>query len=376
MYKIKRLLATSLAFILVFSLLPTIKAHASSTPSVDLVVSNSSVDVNSVHNGISYTKTGYLCYLLTEDGNAVKGTSAKAFKSPGFSYWTDVPCVFKANTRRGDYPTVTGWTGTAPWGCTPFNGDRTSNGEQIRSWMKSEYSSGISNGSRFVSSVWGTTAMQKFESGDYILVIETLLHYQNTFQYTYNTAKTQKEWETFIKSKLTTYYPDSVIRSWASWYVQEAQEGTTYHAPFGNSIVGTVSDCLKYKDVSMYSAMLKNSFISINTNVNWFKKYTNMTACYAEMIGANGAGKRAGFLPWTRGTSDFLTDDQVKAHGVGMLVISSKYDDLVTADTPSDDPPSTYDGTIYTLTSAGGSQSSGGSIGSFAGGSASRVHRG
>lgn len=60
MYKIKRLLATSLAFILVFSLLPTIKAHASPTPSVDLVVSNSSVDVNTVHNGISYTKTGYL----------------------------------------------------------------------------------------------------------------------------------------------------------------------------------------------------------------------------------------------------------------------------------------------------------------------------
>ena len=103
MYKIKRLLASSLAFILVFSLLPTIKANASPTPSVDLVVSNSSVDVNTVHNGISYTKTGYLCYLLTEDGNAVKGTSAKAFKSPGFSYWTDVPCTFKANTRRGGY---------------------------------------------------------------------------------------------------------------------------------------------------------------------------------------------------------------------------------------------------------------------------------
>ena len=101
MYKIKRLLATSLAFILVFSLLPTIKAHASSTPAVDLIVRNTSVDVNSVHNGISYTKTGYLCYLLTESGDAVDGTTAKAFKSPGFSYWTDVPYVFKANTRRG-----------------------------------------------------------------------------------------------------------------------------------------------------------------------------------------------------------------------------------------------------------------------------------
>lgn len=103
MYKIKRLLAMSLAFVLVFSLLPTIKVNASSTPSVDLIVSNSSVDVNTVHNGISYTKTGYLCYLLTESGDKVDGTTAKAFKSPGFSYWTDVPCTFKANTRRGGY---------------------------------------------------------------------------------------------------------------------------------------------------------------------------------------------------------------------------------------------------------------------------------
>ena len=83
MYKIKRLLSISLAFILCLSLFPTIKANASSA--VDLIGDSSLADVSGVRYGVSYTQTGYLCYLLTSDGRAVSDTEAVALKCPGFN---------------------------------------------------------------------------------------------------------------------------------------------------------------------------------------------------------------------------------------------------------------------------------------------------
>ena len=83
MYKTKRLLAMSLAFVLVFSLLPTIKAHANT--GVDLIGDSSLADVGGVRYGVSYSQTGYLCYLLTSSGSKVSGTNAYAFKCPDFN---------------------------------------------------------------------------------------------------------------------------------------------------------------------------------------------------------------------------------------------------------------------------------------------------
>ena len=59
MYKIKRLLSISLAFILCLSLFPTIKANAST--GVDLIGDSALAEVSGVRYGVSYSQTGYLC---------------------------------------------------------------------------------------------------------------------------------------------------------------------------------------------------------------------------------------------------------------------------------------------------------------------------
>ena len=83
MYKIKRLLSISLAFILCLSLFPTIKANAST--GVDLIGNSSLADVSGVRYGVSYKQTGYLCYLLTASGDAVSDTEAVALRCPDFN---------------------------------------------------------------------------------------------------------------------------------------------------------------------------------------------------------------------------------------------------------------------------------------------------
>lgn len=363
MYKTKRLLAMSLAFVLVFSLLPTIKAHANT--GVDLIGDSTPTSVGTIQDGVSYVQTGYLCYLLTSDGRAVSGTRAYAFSCPNFNTITrgGTP-VFRATSRKGNY-SASSWTGVAPWSCSPFNADRTTNAEIIRAWMKAPFSGDVPNGQQFVKDLWGDACRDKFKSGDYILVIETIMHFRYSFDYTYKSLSVD-EWKAVIKAK----YPDIPDTPLYTTALSYSTNTTEYRAPFGPSVIGTVRDCLNYQSVA-YSVATANTYIDVKS-YNLFSKYLNQVAPFAERIGAGSAGERAGFSAWTGGIDSRLSDSQVNQYGVAMLVISALEDDIVGSSGSGEEvTPTTYDGTIYTLTSAGGSQSSGGSIGSFAGGSAS-----
>lgn len=363
MYKLKRLLSISLAFILCLSLFPSIKANAS--PDVDLIGDSTPTSVRTIQDGVSYTQTGYLCYLLTKDGNAVSGTIAYAFSCPNFNTITrgGTP-VFHASSRKGDY-LAESWTDVAPWNCSPFNEDRTTNAETIRAWMKAPFSGDIPNGQQFVKDLWGDACRDKFKSGDYILVIETIMHFRYSFDYTYKSLSVD-EWKAILRAKYPDM-PETPLNTTASAYSSNITE---YRAPFGPSVIGTVRDCLNYQSVA-YSVATANTYIDVKS-YNLFSKYLNQVAPFAERIGAGSAGERAGFSAWTGGIDSRLSDSQVNQYGVAMLVISALEDDIVGSSGSGEEvTPTTYDGTIYTLTSAGGSQSSGGSIGSFAGGSAS-----
>ncbi len=368
MKKFKRIISGILVLMLCLTLMPTIPISAAGV-GVDLIGDSVPSSVGTIKRGVSYVRTGYLCYLLTADGNAVSGTQAYAFKCPGFAEINlTFGNVFRATSRKGGY-SASSWKGTAPWGCSPFNSDQTTNSEIIRAWMKS-------NGASFVEQVWGTSCADKFVVGDYILIIETIMHFQYTFDYTYDKSWTQSDWRNLVEDEMQGA-PSSEVDRCAEYYYEYAQEGKKYRAPFGQPIIGTIRDCLSYYNVMKAKAESDNPFIDI-LDVNLFSPYLNKVACYAERIGSGSAGERAGFVAYTGDITVKLSDSQVYQYGVGMLAISALEDDIVPPP-PGGPAPSSYDGTVYTLTSSGGSSSTGGGAngGQFSGGGAgSTTHLG
>ena len=353
-----RFLSGFLVLMLCLTLIPTIQANASDT-SVDLVGDSSEATSGRVKYGVSYCQTGYLCYLLTADGNSVAGTSAYAFKCPGFATITAGGSpVFRATSRKGGY-VATSWRGVAPWGCSPFNSDKTTNAETIRNWMKEEVG-GKSKASAFIQDMWGVGCATKYATGEYILVIETIMHFRYSFDYTYDKSYSESDWAELVRERFGRGMPESVAMSAGRQYYRMAQEGTIYRAPFCNPIIGTVRDCLDYYSVVKNVASSSNAFITIKDS-NLFSTYLNNVVCYAERIGSGSAGERAGFIPWTGTAGTRLSNAEVRRYGVGMLVISALDDDITGGSTViTDDPdPSDYDGTVYTLTATGGSSSSG-----------------
>lgn len=340
-------------FMLVSWLAPTITATASNT-AVDLIGDSVEASSSTITDGVGYRQTGYLCYLLTADGNAVSGTRAHAFKCPSFYMIENGGAPhFRATSRKGGYVAYE-WSGTAPWGCSPFNADRSTNAEGIRSWIKGRYSEAKTNGQYLILELWGEECESKFVTGDYILVIETVMHFRYSFNFTYKNL-TMNEWGNLIFQRYPTASND-VIEISARMYKEQADLGIRYRAPFGAPIIGTVRDCIAYKEVVHQLAQASSPFLDIDST-SLFSLYLNQVACFAERIGEGSAGERAGFRAWTGSLMGKMTDAQVNDYGVAMLVISALDDDI-----EIDDTPEGYDGTIFTLTSTGGSSTSDGQM--------------
>lgn len=351
-----RYLVLFLVLMMCLTFLPTIQANAGT--SVDLIGDSSTASSKTVKYGVSYCQTGYLCYLLTADGNKIAGTSAYAFKCSGFyTIGAGGLPIFKASSRKGGY-VVNSWKGVAPWNCSPFNSDKSTNAEAIRNWMKEEAGK-VSKGQQFVKDMWGEDCEKKWASGEYILVIETILHFRYSFDYTFSKDYSVADWTNLVYAKFGHGMPESVAESAGREYYRVAQKGESYRAPFCNSIIGTVRDCLDYYSVAKSVASTSNPYINVKDS-NLFSRYLNNIACYAERIGSGGAGEKAGFAPWTGTAGTVLSTAQVKNYGVAMLVISALDDDLASTDvplTPDTPDPSGYDGTVYTLSATGGSTS-------------------
>lgn len=361
MKNFSRFISVFLVLVFTLSILPEFSVKAEDAV-IDLVGDSSIASTSTFKNGISASRTGYLCYLLTSDGKAVPGTSAKLFKCPGYAGLGGG--IIRCTSRKGGY-SASSWTGVAPWNCSPFNADQTTNAEVIRAWIKTvNPSTGKSNGNQFVADTWGNACMQKFVDGEYILVMETVLNFQYTLKFRYDKSLKLDAWKRYYWTKLREGNPSVPLAAAdgpARYYYDKAQAGTEYKALFGVPFVGTVRDCLGYFSEAKADAESTHPFIKV-ANVNYYTKYLNKIACFAERIGVGSAGQRAGFLPYTGSVDVFLSDAEVNTYGVGMLVISSLDDDLASTDIPlpPDTPdPSGYDGTVYTLSATGGSTSDG-----------------
>ncbi len=338
-----KLLSVGLFTALTCLLINPITAHADHVQViVDAVVAqyNGTSDNNhggtsAIPNGVAYTRTGYLCYLLTKDGSPT-GDPAYAFYSPGYNEIAGSQWV--CTSRRGQ--SVSGWRDPAPWGVTPWeNGGSPSNEVKIRDWMLQPID-GAPQAYAFVKDYWGAEAAKNFMSDDYILVLETIMNFQysvkggnggssddsgldpatkadicalcynKTKQYVYGLPATPlsemmkgtgaKNREELIKI-LAKQASDRAIAQ-----LQAGNAGTnrTFTSP---PLIGTVPNLITYK---------KGNTV--------FDSYTNKVAPHSEKIKVN----EAGFTAYT-GTG-VLSDSEVQSYGVAMLIIHCKSDAIHT----------------------------------------------
>ena len=375
----------------IFSAYPlTVHADSAAGAIIDSLGRGSTAGTSTIQKGISYTRNGYLCYLLTKDGNPIPGMTAKAFRSPGCILHDGTLSI--AKSRKGNY-TADSFVGDAPWGCPPFGnsdsyGNVTTNEPTIKSWLAEKNSIGVANAIVFVGNNWGEDAKNKFNDDEYVLVIETMVNFQysvpdssagSSSSGSTSDGMTLEQANAYITGLSGEVLAEAAKNSgsasaliYASQYEQylawfragediENEDGTVmsttevgrlltnlvmnmkdsiiremttrYSNGYVFSVGSTSSGGRQYFGTPILGTLpnvldYRTTYIPECTS-NWFASYTNKAAAFAEYITAGKAGERAGFRPWTGSTTEKLTDGQVKEYGVGLMVISA-HDNITT----------------------------------------------
>lgn len=335
-YNIKvKILAMFISLIALSILTPPTKAYADDLDNMAEEIaamyngtSNSSHGGNSyIPNGVSRARTGYLCYLLTKDGNTT-GLPAYAFKSPGYNGIPD--SIWVCTSRRGQ--SVSSWYDVAPWGVTPWeNEGYPSNEPFIKNWMLTPAEGGKPQAAIFVQDTWGIEAEQRFATDEYILVIETIMNFQYSvaggsgdglsFETILAITATCKKKAQEYVAKIPTQdlakllaergYSDSrgyisnlttELTAKACALLREQNAGgREFVTP---PLIGTVPNLIEYKNGSTV-----------------FDSYTNKVAPHDEKLETS----EAGFVAYTGGGGDTkLSDAEVQSYGVAMLIIHCK----------------------------------------------------
>lgn len=318
-----------------------------------------------IQNGVSYTRTGYLCYLLTKDG-ADTGLPAKAYKSPGFNYLDGAEMI--ATSRRGHQ--VSSFENVvAPWNCTPWaEGGSPTHAPQIKEYFRG-MTGNSDNGVQFVYDNWGYEAATEYYNGNYVIVIETLMHFQ--FSKPSDGLSNGELWVLAEELVDTIYGGDggtkrlleaaidwgyeNILDRWDSYKdVQqlsvitsikqlltsalvdelEATVGAGARTFVGPPLIGTVPNLIDFKN-------------STDPSMTVFDSYLNKVAPLAERIEYD----EAGFITYTGRTSSNLPDSAILGNnGVAMLIIHANTTAQTTCDEPlipsPHDPPKESDGKI------------------------------
>lgn len=389
-YQSFKLAMLSLLLMFIFSAYPlTVHADSAAGAIIDSLGRGSTAGTSTIQKGISYTRTGYLCYLLTKDGNPIPGMTAKAFATPGCVLHDGTVSI--AKSRKGNY-TADSFVGDAPWGCPPFGnsdsyGNVTTNEPTIKAWLAAK-DGGVANAVTFVTNNWGRDAAKRFGDDDYVLVIETMVNFQysvpdgsagSSSSGSTSDGMTLEQANAYITGLSGEVLAEAAKNSgsasamiYASQYEQyltwfragediENEDGTVmsttevgrlltnlvmnmkdsiiqemttrYSNGYVFSVGSTSSGGRQYFGTPILGTLpnvldYRTTYIPECTS-NWFTSYTNKAAAFAEYITAGKAGERAGFRPWTGSTTEKLTDGQVKEYGVGLMVISA-HDNITT----------------------------------------------
>lgn len=391
-YQSFKLAMLSLLLMFIFSAYPlTVHADSAAGAIIDSLGRGSTAGTSTIQKGISYTRTGYLCYLLTKDGNAIPGMTAKAFATPGCVLHDGTLSI--AKSRKGNY-TADSFVGVAPWGCPPFGnsdsyGNVTTNEPTIKAWLAAVASNGNTNAANFVQQTWNNEeATKKFADDEYVLVIETMVNFQysvpdgsagSSSSGSTSDGMTLEQANAYITGLSGEVLAEAAKNSgsasamiYASQYEQylawfragediENEDGTVMSTTEVGRLLTNLVMNMKRSIINEMTTRYSNGYVfSVGStssggrqyfgtpilgtlpNVldyrttyipectsNWFASYTNKAAAFAEYITAGKAGERAGFRPWTGSTTEKLTDGQVKEYGVGLMVISA-HDNITT----------------------------------------------
>lgn len=329
--------------------LTSIEAQATNLPSAADLAGSIMADVigvnggglsSTVPDGIVDTRTGYICYLLEADGTNPK-LPAYAFYSSGYTQLDNTHWI--AQSRRGHC--VTQWEAEAPWGIRPFNINKTTNYAQLKEWMGDTSSSGTLNIVNFVATTWEQypNAVEKFRSGEYVLCLETLLHFQFSFPSEKSSGPPNAnsiDIEGYLRKKYNLgpdWYPSpqyiSDVRKALNEMLKEeweknggSKQGFTKVA---YPIIGTPSNCTDF-----YNYAVKSQ------GPNWFKSFLNNVAPFAEYVQVGSHGEKAGFKAWTGSThADYrLSESDLDSHGLALAVFKVKSDTINTYSPPQGSP--------------------------------------
>ena len=387
---------SAIALILALSL-NTLQAHASEidqkemdaffgkTSSAESTSQSGTGGNQSITNGVSNSRTGYLCYILTTDGQAFPGTNAVAFKSPGFSFYSGT-VEWLAKSRKGGY-SVSEFKEVAPWGCNPWEGRGTPTNEpRIKEWMLTKVD-GVERVAMFIKDNFGMDAALAYGKKEAILVIETLMHFQFSYEGSSNSAANVSDYELqslknrksrLAKLDLQNGLNYEELLSFMEEYGMEKSASNlrkTFKAMYnsgamtplsnrvkdiqdnllsqlkdrieeienarsssgsgrtliGSPVVGTVPELVKYK-------------ATFSPQPGVFDSFINGAACEAEYMTAGGLGEQAGFRPWDGTTregryhssygNNLLSNQQVTDLAVAMMVFTAQTDTQTTADEP------------------------------------------
>lgn len=122
--------------------------------------------------GPSYTRTGWLMYLVTNDDDEV--VSDVVFMSCNSTPQGAV----KWKTRIGDMNPARPISGSVPWASAvgsngaPFDNNQSSNGAKIKNWMLTDDGSGVENWYKVVTDIWGEDKAKSMDKNGYSLIME------------------------------------------------------------------------------------------------------------------------------------------------------------------------------------------------------------
>ena len=329
----------ALSLVLTASMLCIPKIDAKAAIDIKAFVSGDDVGGagGSYAEGISARKSGYMVYVVDQNGNRVS-SDAKLVSSTDYGFSRGSGVSWSASARLGGY-SVTSFTPViknAPWGAPMKDGFNTREAE-IKAWMASDtLKTGSSNAQSVIADYWGASVANAWVNNDYYLVLEPIYEY----------------------------------RMWYKYHIKVIQYGEVTEGDFPTrsgapTLVGNAPGLAQMS--SDFLGSLKDSTISPASGVYVFKTYSRGFLNSAMSSGYAKAFPRMEYLTKTIGSvapgsagSGYLTLSQIKSAGWGMMALSASdlgevsEVDPITPDTPD---PSGYDGTVYTLSATGGSTS-------------------
>lgn len=329
----------ALSLVLTASMLCIQKIDAKAAIDIKAFVSGDDVGGagGSYAEGISARKSGYMVYVVDQNGNRVS-SDAKLVSSTGYGFSRGDKVNWSASARLGGY-SVTSSTPViknAPWGAPMKDGFNTREAE-IKAWMTSDtLKTGISNASTVISDYWGKSVAEAWVNNDYYLVLEPIYEYRMWYKYNLTVvAYGEVAKGTFNSRSGAPVLVGNVpgLAQMSSNFLSEL-ETTTFEPT---------------KGVILIREPMKG-FLNSSMSSGYAKAFPRMEYL-TKTIGSVATGSAG---------STYLTLSQIKSAGWGMMALSaSDLGDVseVEPTTPDTPDPSGYDGTVYTLSATGGSTS-------------------